>query len=1018
VAPIASGRYDQGVALEREGASPVPVWLPEALQRRFEAVIFDWDGTAIPDRQSDASNLRRLVEALCAAGMEMIAVSGTHVGNVDGQLQARPRGPGHLHLCLNRGSEVFAVDAGGARLLHRRTATAAEDSALTLAAQLTVEHLGRRGLKAEIVSQRLNRRKIDLIDEPAWADPAKARLAELITAVQERLRRSGFSSLSEVVAIAVSAGRDAGLIDPRVSSDGKYVEIGLTDKSESARWALSYLWQHGIGAGLVLVAGDEMGPLGGVPGSDSRLLVPAAERATAISVGVEPGGVPAAVIRVPGGHRSFLALLQDQLRRRLRHEVPSADRAPGWLLRVRGFDPRLERVHESILTLADGEIGTSGVPLAGHPAASPLVLAAGVYRGDGPDTDLLPCPVWNQLPMVLQDGDRLERELDLHTGILWQELESEGRRLRAVAFSSLARPGRPVFRVEGLPRGIEPGPLLPPSPDGGTTEVGELDGQPWMRVSGGRGGVVAGARDRLHSRPGTSVLDRLARYQADSSELPTPEGGRIGLDEMGGASFERLVHEHRTAWAERWEAAAVDIHGDDDLQLAARFALFHLMASVRSGGEAAVGARGLTGSAYRGHVFWDSDVFVLPFLAATHPAAARAMLEYRVRRLPAARARAQADGRQGARFPWESAASGEEVTPLEARDRTGRLLTIRTGQLEEHIVADVAWAASTYVDWTGDEAFLLGPGGALLVETARYWASRILIGEDGRGHIPRVIGPDEYHEAIDDNAFTNVMARWNLKRAARAVAAGTPGATQAEARRWLQAAEKLADGFDGSTRLYEQFSGFFDLEPVIIRDVAPRRPVAADLLLGRERLQHTQIVKQADVLMLHHLVPDEVVPGSLLPNLRFYEPRTAHGSSLSPGVHAALLARAGMLPEALQALRLAARIDLDDLTGSTAGGLHLGSMGSLWQALAFGFAGIRPCGTTLCVDPRLPEEWEGLTISVRFRGAKVTVEIRPGQLRLRAAAPVLVRVAEAQTVTVGPAGVMLRDHRAWEVGRR
>jgi len=161
------------------------------------------------------------------------------------------------------------------------------------------------------------------------------------------------------------------------------------------------------------------------------------------------------------------------------------------------------------------------------------------------------------------------------------------------------------------------------------------------------------------------------------------------------------------------------IEGDPELQRAVRVALFHLLASASEDGEAAVGARGLSGNAYRGHVFWDSDVYVLPFLAATRPAAARAMLEYRLRRLPAAMRAARAQGRAGARFPWESAHSGQDVTPERLRDRRGDLVPVLTGEREEHIVADVAWAAACYVDWTGDEAFAAGPGRELIVQTAR-----------------------------------------------------------------------------------------------------------------------------------------------------------------------------------------------------------------------------------------------------------------------------------------------------------
>jgi len=401
-----------------------------------------------------------------------------------------------------------------------------------------------------------------------------------------------------------------------------------------------------------------------------------------------------------------------------------------------------------------------------------------------------------------------------------------------------------------------------------------------------------------------------------------------------------------------------------------------------------VGARGTTGTAYRGHVFWDTDVFVLPFLAATTPDAARAVLEYRVRRLPAAQEAARALDRQGARFPWESALTGQDVTPRLVHDPSGRAIEIRTGLIEEHIVADVAWAAHAYLNWSGDRAFASGPYRSLLRETARYWASRIRVGPDGRGHIFGVIGPDEYHEAVDDNAFTNLMARWNLRQAARAAEAGAE-----ERERWRRLAGRMVDNYDRRTRLYEQFAGFWKLEPLVIRDVALRRPIAADLLLGAERVRQSQVVKQADVLMLHHLIPESVAKGSLVPNLDFYEPRTAHGSSLSPGVHATLLARAGRLAEALETLRMTARLDLDDLTGTTAGGLHLATMGGLWQALVLGFGGVRAGVECLALDPHLPPSWRALEIPLRYHGCQLRLRFEPDSVQLEAERPLKIRLA-------------------------
>jgi hypothetical protein len=311
------------VSITAASKRPRPPTVPAALDRRFEAIVFDWDGTAVLDRSADASRLRELLEELCSQGVHLGVVTGTHVGNVDGQLRARPSGPGRLYLCMNRGSEVFRADTSGVELIERREATAQEDAALDAAAEATVEALARRGVHAAIVSQRLNRRKIDLIPEPEWEDPPKARITELLAAVEERLRSAGLAGLPEAVTLAEQAARAAGLNDARVSSDAKHVEIGLTDKSDAARWLIAELARSGVGPGLVLLAGDEFGSLGGLPGSDSLMLVPEAQRAMAVSVGAEPTGAPAGVLNLGGGPERFLALLADQLERRRRGDLPA-----------------------------------------------------------------------------------------------------------------------------------------------------------------------------------------------------------------------------------------------------------------------------------------------------------------------------------------------------------------------------------------------------------------------------------------------------------------------------------------------------------------------------------------------------------------------------------------------------------------------------------------------------------------------------------------------------------------------
>jgi trehalose/maltose hydrolase-like predicted phosphorylase len=277
-----------------------------------------------------------------------------------------------------------------------------------------------------------------------------------------------------------------------------------------------------------------------------------------------------------------------------------------------------------------------------------------------------------------------------------------------------------------------------------------------------------------------------------------------------------------------------------------------------------------------------------------------------------------------------------------------------------------------------------------LSETARYWASRVEISPDGTGHISHVIGPDEYHEDVNDNAYTNVMARWNLRRAA-AMSEGR--VDEGERAEWLRIADAIVDNYDPETGLYEQYRGFYDLEPLIIADDYPVRPVHAELLYPRDLIHRSQIVKQADVVMLHHLVPGEVASGSLEPNLSFYEPRTSHGSSLSPAVYASLLARAGRLDEAVDLVRRSARLDLDNLTDTTEGGLHVATMGGVWQALVFGFAGLRPAGNTLTLDPRLPAQWDALELRVRFRGTRVRVRLEHGAVELETERPVRIALA-------------------------
>ncbi len=672
--------------------------------------------------------------------------------------------------------------------------------------------------------------------------------------------------------------------------------------------------------------------------------------------------------------------------------LPDMPTDPGWIVAVEGVDRDLEMRRDVRLALAAGTTGTLAGQLVDFDPAEQAVYVAGVYSGVGTESRLLRLPGWTGLAGQLDESSHSRRVLDMRTGLLHHELVAERGPIRAVSFASRARTGIGALRARGPgvgPADAVPGTLVPSLAEGVALEPAE-----WWR---GRG----------ESR----CLDRIVAVHAGSSRLPGASAARALQAQARALGFDGLVEEQRAEWAARWADAGITIEGDPEMDRAVRFALFQLMAHEVERGESAIGARGVTGPKYRGHVFWDTDVYVLPFFAATNPRAARAVLEYRIRRLPAARAAARAADLAGARFPWESAADGVDVTPASISRPDDAPLEVLTGPYELHITADVAWAAATYFDWTGDLAFARGPGAELMFETARYWASRIEQAPDGSAHITNVTGPDEYHNHVSDNAYTNVMARWNLRRAAEWVDGAAPErapghASPAERSRWRDVADRLADGFDQASGVYEQFDGYFGLDPVKIAELAAR-PLSGEVFLGRDRVEATQCVKQPDVLMLYQLIPDELRPGTLEANVDFYDPRTSHGSTLSPGIHAALLARAGRPEEALAALRMIAFVDLDDASRGTAEGLHMAALGSIWQAIAMGFAGLRLTSDGLALDPHLPAAWQALEVPARIRGRRVHIRVEHERLRVWAQRRVVIRVAGLDPIVVGRGGIDL-----------
>ena len=366
----------------------------------------------------------------------------------------------------------------------------------------------------------------------------------------------------------------------------------------------------------------------------------------------------------------FAAMLEDQIARRRHGELPIVELDPAWALAIDGIDPLLERFHESLFTLADGRLGTRGSVIAGQPSGDPGVLMSDVYTRTGPEAHLLAAPRWNTIALDSSSPPAVRRVLDLHAGVLHQQLRPETGRIDALLLSSLARPATVALRVRDRGAGmhVDRSLVAPLGPNvrGRTSRRGRLDAR------------QRAARDRSSRRRTTScTARRQIECSTGSQPMKASHGAQltrawrsIAFEPRGSSGLTVCSPSIGAHWASRWEDADIVIEGDLEMQLAVRFAIFHLLASAPDGGEAAVGARGLSGKGYRGHVFWDSDVYVLPFLAATHPQAARAMLEYRVRRLPAAiRSREEPSDATAPGSHGSPRARVRDVTPQQARDR-------------------------------------------------------------------------------------------------------------------------------------------------------------------------------------------------------------------------------------------------------------------------------------------------------------------------------------------------------------
>jgi alpha,alpha-trehalose phosphorylase len=438
------------------------------------------------------------------------------------------------------------------------------------------------------------------------------------------------------------------------------------------------------------------------------------------------------------------------------------------------------------------------------------------------------------------------------------------------------------------------------------------------------------------------------------------------------AGWEGLLRSQREYLDSYWDAADVRVEGDPEVQQAVRFGMFHVLQAGARNERRPMPAKGLTGPGYDGHAFWDTEMFALPVLTYTQPAAAAEVLRWRHSTLELARERAHTLGLRGAAFPWRTI-QGQECSGYWP-----------AGTAAFHIGADIADASLRYMQATGDDVFEKEVGVELLVETARLWRSLGHHDRHGNFHVDGVTGPDEYSALDNDNVYTNLMAQRNLVGAAEATSrnpdiARALGVNEEEAASWRDAANAMIIPYDEELGVHQQAEGFTRFQEW---DFAAMKPEDYPLLLTHPYfdLYRRQVIKQADLVLAMHWCGDAFTPEEKERNFYYYEQRTVRDSSLSACTQAVLAAETGHLELAHDYLGEAALIDLHDTHDNTGDGVHLAALAGSWIALVAGLGGMRDHNGVLSFAPRLPSRIGRLEFSLLWHGLRLRVSVRPTEV--------------------------------------
>ncbi len=709
-----------------------------------------------------------------------------------------------------------------------------------------------------------------------------------------------------------------------------------------------------------------------------------------------------------------------------------------WSLIETEFNPEQLQQRETVFTIGNGYVGTRGTFEEGYTRASPATLIHGVYD-DVPIvyTELANCPDWLPL-IVIIDGDRFrldkgeilnyQRELDMRRGILrrwvrWRSPQKKTIDLHFERFASLDDENVFVLRCH----------LTPVDFDGLLEVQASINGYPenqgfnhWEILDQGNNDQFVwlqlrtrSSRIELGMAMGLSVSGTIPASQISNPPgyptltytFPATSGKTVVVDKLvtvftsqeaenpllaaqtkltNLADATTLLANQESAWNQLWQQSDIRIEGDIKAQCAVRYNLFQLLiAASKHNDKVSIAAKTLSGFGYRGHVFWDTEIFILPFFTYTQPQIARNLLSYRYHTLDGARRKASHDGYKGAMYSWESAKTGDEVTPrwLPPNDPYGEDIRIWCRDREIHISADIAYGVWYYWQGTSDDEWMRSCGAEIILATGVFWGSRVEYNiKEERYEIRSVIGADEYHELVDNNTFTNRLVQWHLEKALFVqdwLRTTNPERSQelekklqltAKRRsRWQDIINNIWIPYDPATNLIEQCEGFFQLEDLHLDSYEPRtRSIQG--ILGIEATNKRQVLKQPDVLMLLYLMrPAQDFPYNkeiLQTNWDYYAPRTdiTYGSSLGPAIHSILASDLGKLAEAYHLFMQAAMVDIEDVRGNASDGIHGASAGGIWQAVIFGFGGIQFTDEKPIAKPHLPNGWTRLQFKIHWRG--------------------------------------------------